>query len=109
MFETHFLKPNTIGAKRSIYNIYRNPENNSIKQSLGYNTALDHWSYIYTPYSCITATSKISRHHAHAQVVQSLQSIVSRETDPLGAAVISVTKLACGDAYNVFLGSYLDW
>lgn len=73
-----------------------------------YNTALDQWSYIYIyPYSCITATSKISWHHT--QVVQSLQSIVSRETDPLGAAVISVTKLACGDAYNVFLGTYLDW
>lgn len=109
MFETHFLKPNTIGTKRSIYNIYRNPENNSIKQFLGYNTALDQngVTFMY-PYSCITATSKISR-QKNAQVVQSLQSIVSRETDPLGAAVISVTKLACGDAYNVFLGSYLDW
>ena len=42
---------------------------------------------------------------ASAAVVQSLQSIVSRETDPLGAAVISVTKLACGDAYNVIPSS----
>eukprot|EP00435_Cladocopium_sp_Y103_P057059 s231_g19.t1 len=42
---------------------------------------------------------------ATAAVVQSLQSIVSRETDPLSSSVISVTKVSCGDAYNVIPSS----
>lgn len=38
---------------------------------------------------------------ALAQVVLSLQSVVSRGTDPLSPAVISVTKLSAGRAVNV--------
>jgi len=38
---------------------------------------------------------------AAAAAVTSLQTIVSRETDPLEAAVISVTKMNAGDAFNV--------
>ncbi|MGC6517227.1 MAG: M20 aminoacylase family protein [Candidatus Puniceispirillaceae bacterium] len=38
---------------------------------------------------------------AGAALVQSLQSIVSRATDPLDAAVVSVTCLQGGSAYNV--------
>jgi len=36
-----------------------------------------------------------------AQVVSALQSIVSRNVDPLEAAVISVTKIHGGDAHNI--------
>ena len=39
--------------------------------------------------------------HAAAQVVATLQSIVSRNVDPLQAAVISVTRIHGGDAYNI--------
>jgi hippurate hydrolase len=35
------------------------------------------------------------------QIVSALQTIVSRETNPLDAAVISVTQIHAGDAYNV--------
>lgn len=42
---------------------------------------------------------------AAAAVIQSFQTIVSRETDPLDAAVISVTKLHAGDAFNVIPSS----
>lgn len=38
---------------------------------------------------------------AAAAVVQSLQALVSRETDPLGSAVVSVTIFQAGDAFNV--------
>ncbi len=38
---------------------------------------------------------------ASAQVVNALQSIVSRNVDPLRAAVISVTMIHGGDAYNI--------
>ncbi len=38
---------------------------------------------------------------AASQVVTALQSIVSRNTDPLASLVISVTKFHAGDAYNV--------
>jgi IAA-amino acid hydrolase len=38
---------------------------------------------------------------ATSHVVSQLQSIVSRETDPLEAAVVTVTRLQAGDAYNV--------
>lgn len=38
---------------------------------------------------------------AAASVVSSLQSIASRETDPLSSAVVSVTMIHAGDAYNV--------
>ncbi|MDW8371967.1 MAG: M20 aminoacylase family protein [Geminicoccaceae bacterium] len=38
---------------------------------------------------------------AAAALVQGLQSIVSREVDPIDNAVISVTRIAAGDAYNV--------
>ena len=38
---------------------------------------------------------------AASHVVTQLQSIASRETSPLDAAVVSVTKLRAGDAYNV--------
>ena len=38
---------------------------------------------------------------AAAAVVQSLQSLVSRETDPRDSAVLSVTMLHAGDAFNV--------
>jgi amidohydrolase len=36
-----------------------------------------------------------------AQLVQALQSVVSRTKDPLDAAVLSVTQFHAGDAYNV--------
>ncbi|MGL4489652.1 MAG: M20 aminoacylase family protein [Rhizobiaceae bacterium] len=36
-----------------------------------------------------------------AQIVTALQTIVSRNTDPLKSLVISVTKFNAGDAYNV--------
>jgi hippurate hydrolase len=36
-----------------------------------------------------------------AHVVSALQSIASRNTDPIEAAVVSVTKIHGGDAYNV--------
>jgi hippurate hydrolase len=38
---------------------------------------------------------------AAAQMVGALQSIVSRNVDPLETAVVSVTKLHAGDSYNV--------
>jgi len=38
---------------------------------------------------------------AAAHVVTGLQSIVSRERDPFGSNVVSVTQLRAGDAYNV--------
>lgn len=36
-----------------------------------------------------------------AALIQSLQTLVSRNTDPLDAAVITVTQLKAGDAFNV--------
>ena len=36
-----------------------------------------------------------------AALVQALQGLVSRETDPLDASVISITQLDAGDAFNV--------
>jgi len=38
---------------------------------------------------------------ASAQIVNSLQSIVSRNVDPLDTAVVSVTAIQSGDTYNV--------
>ena len=38
---------------------------------------------------------------AAAALVQALQSIVSRSTDPLDAVVVSVTRFHAGEAYNV--------
>merc|ERR1719240_322668 len=38
---------------------------------------------------------------AAAGIVGAVQTIVSRETDPLGSSVISVTRIHAGDAYNV--------
>jgi amidohydrolase len=38
---------------------------------------------------------------AAAQLVMSLQTIVSRETDPLDTIVVTVGKLASGDVFNV--------
>jgi len=38
---------------------------------------------------------------AAAHVVTALQSIVSRNVDPLRSAVVSVTKIHAGDAYNI--------
>jgi hippurate hydrolase len=34
-------------------------------------------------------------------LVQALQSLVARETDPIDNAVVSVTRIAGGDAYNI--------
>jgi hippurate hydrolase len=42
-----------------------------------------------------------------AQVISALQSIVSRNVDPLSAAVISVTKVHGGDAHNIIPGQVL--
>ncbi|MEJ8307034.1 amidohydrolase [Saccharibacillus sacchari] len=39
---------------------------------------------------------------AAAQVVANLQHVVARQTDPMKQAVLSVTRLRGGDAYNVF-------
>ncbi|MEC5387085.1 M20 aminoacylase family protein [Uliginosibacterium sp. H3] len=41
---------------------------------------------------------------AAAHLVQAFQTIVSRITDPLDAAVVSVTQFHAGDAYNVIPG-----
>ncbi len=38
---------------------------------------------------------------AASQLVSALQSIVSRNTDPLASLVVSVTKFHAGDAYNI--------
>ena len=38
---------------------------------------------------------------AAAAVIQALQTIVSRNVDPLRSAVVSVTKIHAGDAYNI--------
>lgn len=38
---------------------------------------------------------------AAAAVIQSLQTVVSREVDPQESAVVSVTKVLAGDAFNV--------
>ncbi|MGH6909614.1 MAG: amidohydrolase, partial [Phenylobacterium sp.] len=38
---------------------------------------------------------------AAALLVQALQSVVAREVDPVDRAVISVTRIAGGDAYNI--------
>jgi amidohydrolase len=38
-------------------------------------------------------------------IVQALQSIVSRNVDPIESAVVSVTKFNAGDAYNVIAGT----
>jgi hippurate hydrolase len=38
---------------------------------------------------------------AGASLVQALQSVVSRNVDPLDAAVLSITQFHAGDAYNV--------
>ena len=38
---------------------------------------------------------------AAAHVVSSLQTITARETSPLDAAVVSVTRIHAGDAYNI--------
>jgi amidohydrolase len=39
-----------------------------------------------------------------AQVVTALQSIVSRNIDPLGVGIVSVTQIHAGDAYNIIPG-----
>ncbi len=36
-----------------------------------------------------------------AHLITSLQTLISRETSPLGSAVLSVTLMRAGDAYNV--------
>ncbi|HAW96758.1 MAG TPA: amidohydrolase [Phycisphaerales bacterium] len=36
-----------------------------------------------------------------AGIIQALQSVVSRSVDPLDSAVISITKMTAGDAFNV--------
>src|SRR6185369_9987734 len=36
-----------------------------------------------------------------AKIVCELQTVVSRETDPLDSAVVSVTTIHAGEAYNV--------
>ena len=38
---------------------------------------------------------------AAAQIVSALQSVVSRNVDPQDTAVLSVTRLLSGEAYNV--------
>lgn len=38
---------------------------------------------------------------AAALLVQALQTLIARETDPIDRAVVSVTRIAGGDAYNV--------
>jgi hippurate hydrolase len=45
--------------------------------------------------------------YVSAQVISALQSIVSRNVDPLSAAVISVTKVHGGDAHNIIPGQVL--
>ncbi|NBN92928.1 MAG: amidohydrolase, partial [Betaproteobacteria bacterium] len=38
---------------------------------------------------------------AAAALIQTLQTVVSRRTDPLKAAVVSVTRMQAGEAYNI--------
>lgn len=40
-----------------------------------------------------------------AEMVQSLQTVISRSKDPLDSAVLSITQIHAGDAYNVIPGS----
>lgn len=40
-----------------------------------------------------------------AQIVQAFQTVVSRSVDPLHTAVVSVTRIVAGDAYNVIPGA----
>ena len=42
---------------------------------------------------------------AAALLVQALQTLVAREVDPIDNAVISITRIAGGDAYNVVPGA----
>jgi hippurate hydrolase len=46
---------------------------------------------------------------AAALLIQALQGLVSRETDPIDNAVISITKVAGGDAYNVVPERVVLW
>ncbi len=46
---------------------------------------------------------------AAAALVQALQSLVAREVDPIDNAVVSVTRIAAGDAYNVIPDSAELW
>ena len=45
--------------------------------------------------------------YASAQVITALQSVVSRNANPLQATVISVTKIHGGDAHNIIPGQVL--
>ncbi|AWQ07880.1 M20 aminoacylase family protein [Bordetella bronchiseptica] len=40
-----------------------------------------------------------------AEMVQALQTVISRSKDPLDSAVLSITQIHAGDAYNVIPGS----
>ena len=46
-------------------------------------------------------TARSTRSSSAAQLVVALQTIVSRNIDPVEAVVVSVTKFHAGDAYNV--------
>jgi len=39
--------------------------------------------------------------HAGSALIQALQSVVSRDLDPLETAVVSITRFHAGDAYNI--------
>ena len=46
---------------------------------------------------------------AAAAIVGALQALVSRETSPFASAVLSVTRLQGGEAYNVIPGEWCGW
>ena len=46
---------------------------------------------------------------AGAQLIEALQSIVSRETDPLASVVLTVTRVIAGTAYNIIPDSIEIW
>ena len=48
-----------------------------------------------TPHHCIDPV------FVSLQIGQALQAIVARETDPIDSAVVSITKISAGNAYNV--------
>jgi amidohydrolase len=65
--------------------------------------ASDELTIVLTGTGCHAAMPHFGRDpiSAAAALIQSLQALVAREVDPIDNAVISITRLSGGDAYNV--------
>ena len=65
--------------------------------------AADQFDIELTGVGCHAAMPQIGRDPvtAGAQIVSAMQHLISRETNPLDSAVISITQFHGGDAYNV--------